>query len=41
MDSSTGLRIITCDNLKKKELPNLRAGLCFEDDKAVLDYMKR
>ena len=40
MDSSTGLRIITCDNLKN-ELPDLRAGLCFEDDKAVLDYMKR
>ena len=40
MDFSTGLRKTTCDNLKH-ELPEIRTGLCFEDDKAVLDYMKR
>ena len=40
MDFSTGLRMITCANLEH-EVPELRTGLCFEDDKAVMEYMKR
>ena len=39
MDFSTGLRMITCANLKH-ELPGLRTGLCFENEKFVLEYMK-